>query len=169
MKRTAVILLMAAYAALAWAGPDFDSLLAAVKTQSGDSISSISLSATGNVEGADLLLRFQLTNTSSAPLRLLNHDLPWGDPYSVRWVAYDRSGAPLPRAAIIYDLVNAGYLELQPGASVIGNYRLDWLLKMDSVPPDSDLMIVWAYVPPHGGAADPPSAFSGVTWLHTPK
>jgi hypothetical protein len=169
MNRAAAVILMATYAAVAFAEPDFDSLLAAVKTQSATSSSPISLTATGSVEGADLLLRFHLTNVSKAPLTFLNHNLPWGDPYSVKWVAYTNSGRALPRAAITYTLVSGGRTTVPVGAGVDGSYRLNWLLKMDSVSPDSDLMIVWAYVPPRDASPLPRSVSSGVTGFTPPN
>jgi hypothetical protein len=102
MNLATALLLVNLLMAVARAGtPDFERLLAAVKTQSEGSASPISLTAVGRVEGKELLLKFHLTNVSNDPLTFRDRDLPWGDPGSVTWVAFVYSGRALPRASIL--------------------------------------------------------------------
>jgi hypothetical protein len=164
------LLLFLSTAAYSWAqNRAFDPLLATLKARSQASASPVALTVFGETKGRDLLLTFHLTNVSTASLSFRPEQLPWGGPYAITWVALTVDGRPLPRAAVIYDLVYGPSISVPAGASLDGSYRLSWLLKMDAVPADTDLMIFWAYSPPGLGAEKASPISSGVTWLHTSK
>jgi hypothetical protein len=124
------------------------------------------------VKGDQILLKFRVMNVSSEVLSFGAWELPWGSPYSIRYVALSMDGSLLPGAAVLYDLCcdTPANISLAPGKSLDGTYNLKQLLDQKSIPRNADLLIVWVWrVRTGDGGKMDRGITSGVAWIHTPK
>jgi hypothetical protein len=132
----------------------------------------ITLSAVAAAEGKELVLRFTLTNISKKSLVFYSYDLPWNNAYSITWAAITEDGEVLSVGYPIHD-PGPTKISVAPQQTLTGTYRLTWMLNRESVPPDTDLTIVWTYTPPTGPVvgtvATAEYRCTGVTVLHVPK
>jgi hypothetical protein len=133
----------------------------------------ITLSAVAAAEGKELVLRFKLTNVSKQTLVFYSDDLPWSHAYAISWAAITGNGDVLSVGYPIHDVFGGSEISVAPQQTLTGTYHLTWMLNPESIPPNADLAIAWAYTPPTGPVVgNVPTAeyqVTGVAILHTPK
>jgi hypothetical protein len=146
-------------------------LIATLKDRSSDAPNPISVSAVGFVQGQELILKFTLTNVSTKSLSVYPESLPWGNTHAIQWAALTSDGRVVPLVYPIDDPAPAKEVQIRPRQTLTGSYHLSSMLVRETVPIDTDLLIVWAYRFPaatiDGQASRPIS--TGVAVLHTPK
>jgi hypothetical protein len=170
------LVFLCAVVGLAWPTAHADdralaNLIAAMKNHTGSRPAPVSVSAVAAVDGREIVLRFSLKNISTKTLTLYPYEVPWGDPYAIRWAALTGDGRVLPVGYPFDDRFGPeSKIGLAPGQTLTGNYRLSWMLDAASVPTDTDLAIVWLYSFPPGpllGKNERPIC-TGIAYVHTP-
>ena len=144
--------------------------ISGLKRQNHLSDSRLSLSAVGVEENGHLLLSFQLKNISPAPITMTEAALPWGNSYSIVFVALTPRGQVLPMGYPIDDVFGAPSVTMRPGEILTGNYDLSRMLLPDQIPADTDLVVLWRYSDsiPDSGISEF-NGLNGVAVVHTPK
>lgn len=105
----------------------------------------IILSAKIKEQGNNIFLRFRLQNISSVSLELYPSELPWGNANSLTFVAFTLQGRTLSNHYPIDDPIFEKKVVIAPGEVLEGDYDLWYRLRIDSIPRDSDIVIIWAY------------------------
>lgn len=130
----------------------------------------ITLSAVGAVKNGQLMLSFHLKNVSASPITMWDALLPWGFTYSIRFVALTPKGRVLPMGYLIDDPVRRS-VTIAPGESLHGDYNLSNMLMPGSIPPDTDIVVLWSYLDDTAKSDknDKDGLLTGVAVIHTPK
>jgi hypothetical protein len=123
----------------------------------------LSITAETRLIGGQAVVRFELQNVGSTPIRMAKAALPWGPRHAAQIVAIPESEAPLPRSAPIDDSSNNGVITILPGTSLHGDVALAWPAKQRK-----DLVIFW-HCRPKDIDANSLGEFGGWARLEAPR
>ncbi len=95
-----------------------------------------------------LRLRVTLRSGAETTATFFRSLLPWGNRYSMVFVAVKPHGQPIDLELPVQD-PTGDKVSLSPGASLSGDIHLNWVIRdLDRVTKQSDVHLFWAYESP---------------------